>query len=179
MNHYVNRLKDMVELEGLSDHEVFLCNRVLDDRRFHICPGGVTRHHTEEGGLARHTFEVARGTCWALSSPRQRQLGLIAAIFHDFGKVYAYEKCPEDGTWVKQPFEKLIGHLVWSWAFFQEQACIRRMDQQDIEAIGHAMLAHHGRLEWRSPVEPQTPLAWALHSADMMSMQNAGGEGKK
>jgi 3'-5' exoribonuclease len=31
------------------------------------------------------------------------------------------------------------------------------------------MLAHHGRKEWGSPVEPATNEAWILHAADMMS----------
>jgi len=30
---------------------------------------------------------------------------------------------------------------------------------------------HHGRLEWQSPVEPQTPEARILHSADMLSAE--------
>jgi 3'-5' exoribonuclease len=35
--------------------------------------------------------------------------------------------------------------------------------------IGHMILSHHGRLEWNSPVEPQTVEAQILHFADYLN----------
>jgi 3'-5' exoribonuclease len=37
--------------------------------------------------------------------------------------------------------------------------------------IEHAILAHHGRQEWGSPVEPVTAEAYILHYADMLSVR--------
>jgi len=45
----------------------------------------------------------------------------------------------------------------------------KKMSPEDCEHIAHCILAHHGRLEWNTVKEPQTPEALALHLADMIS----------
>jgi 3'-5' exoribonuclease len=40
-------------------------------------------------------------------------------------------------------------------------------------SVGHCILAHHGRQEWGSPIEPQTVEAMIIHYADMLSAQHA------
>jgi 3'-5' exoribonuclease len=37
------------------------------------------------------------------------------------------------------------------------------------DTVAHAILAHHGRHEWGSPVAPATPEATVIHFADMLS----------
>src|SRR5207244_1862600 len=95
---------------------------------------------------------------------------LIAAIFHDYGKILDY-KFNEDGTISGTEFKKRVHHLPYSWEFFRATAGEIGLPVAAIDEISHAILAHHGRKEWQSPVEPCTPLAFALHSADMLSMQ--------
>lgn len=36
-----------------------------------------------------------------------------------------------------------------------------------LDALLHAILAHHGRKEWGAPVEPATLEAWLVHLADL------------
>jgi len=45
----------------------------------------------------------------------------------------------------------------------------KKMSPDDREHVAHCILAHHGRLEWNTVKEPQTPEALALHLADMIS----------
>jgi 3'-5' exoribonuclease len=90
---------------------------------------------------------------------------LVAALFHDYGKIHEYA-FTADGV-DKLPFQRRTGHVVWSWAAFLEMA--KNLTPEETEDIGHALLAHHGRREWGSPVEPQTRLAYIIHTADMMS----------
>lgn len=44
-----------------------------------------------------------------------------------------------------------------------------RLEAQTEKAVGHCILAHHGRKDWGSPIEPQTQEAYLLHAADTWS----------
>ena len=146
------------------------CRLVLDDERFRNGIASAAHHpspHQEPGGLVLHTLEVAKAAV-ELSGENSllASLAYVSSVFHDYGKIHEYEY--KDGQAIKLPFSKKIGHVVWSWKFFLDaaQADSRR---EDIEEIGHALLAHHGRREWGSPVEPNSWLAYILHTADMLS----------
>lgn len=142
------------------------------DARFALAPGGSSHHHTFEGGLAIHTLEVVETV---ISMTNANENAVAAAMMHDFAKVYEYDIVGD--KIIKLPFSRLVGHVVYSWYLFMRRAHWQ-LDQETIDEISHAMLAHHGRREWGSPVEPQTDIAFALHSADMLSMQ-AGKEAMK
>jgi hypothetical protein len=77
-------------------------------------------------------------------------------------------------------YAKLCGHVVGStyaflaWSddpntFIQSTGEYTYIPEPKRSAIVHCMLAHHGRKEWSSPVEPATNEAWILHAADMTS----------
>lgn len=167
----VERLKDLCRFY-LKPVQYEACIQVLNDPAFATAPGGSTHHHAFVGGLADHTLEVAEFAMKFASGFEQRELALIAAVFHDYGKTLEYTIV--DGKVESTPFRKHVGHVVWSWDFFNRVADFSNMKNEDIEAVGHALLAHHGRRDWGSPAEPLTPLAWALHSADMLSSRGYG-----
>lgn len=154
-----------------------ICEVVIADPRFQRSPGGSEHHHNFGGGLIVHTAEVVWGavqlTKW--SPIVNSQVLIAAAILHDRNKIFEYGlEYPENGhEWpgrvTKKPYRKLIGHVAGSWEYFMSQVHGKPISESLVEDISHVMLAHHGRLEWRSPVEPLTPEAFALHSADMLS----------
>lgn len=143
------------------------------DPRFQAGVGSAERHHAFEGGLMVHTAEV---TAIALNMATQfEQVSFdvlaTAAILHDFMKIHDYEMSPL-GTIIKTEYRKLVRHLAGSHAMFY--ASVVGLTEDDVPGsirmrIEHAMLAHHGRLEWQTAVEPVTPEAHILHYADMMS----------
>lgn len=146
------------------------CFRVLRDPRFQIAPASAGHHpgpHQAPGGLALHTLEVAEAAI-ALAGQDEElaQRALVAAVFHDYGKIHEYAFL--NGTVIKLPFERRVGHVVYGYTFFLDEVKGLLTDEEQQE-IGHALLAHHGRKEWGSPVEPQTRLAYILHTADMLS----------
>ena len=118
---------------------------------------------------------------------------LVSAFLHDYCKTleYTYElkmvypedayKTPEVSVLPSQrikpgsikgtEYRDRIGHVVGSTMVFQMNAMQAGLPLNFITAVMHIMLAHHGRKEWGSPVEPKTPEAWLLHSADMLSAQ--------
>ena len=67
------------------------------------------------------------------------------------------EKVYDIKNWLKgHPFLFILGNHDW-------------VNPDLMEEVSHVILAHHGRLEWGSPIEPQTPEALIVHQADMLS----------
>ena len=102
----------------------------------------------------------------------------IATIWHDYGKIFEYNKNAA-GVWESNQTQKEIGHITISHLRFQEHFQRMRLHPEhhknpllnhDVNnRIAHCILAHHGRKEWGSPVEPRTAEALLLHQADYMS----------
>lgn len=149
-----------------------LADVVLFSPAFLSAPGGASHHHAYKGGLLQHTSEVVVHVI-RLSGPAVDMASLVlAAIWHDYMKTREYE-IQEDGSIKKTQYHAQIGHVAGSYVEFTHHAHRENLRREQIEKIGHIMLAHHGRLEWRSPVEPQTPEAFILHTADMLSARGA------
>ena len=162
-----------------------LADEVLGCPHFRTWPASATpgRHHGREGGLLRHTREVAElalATLEVLGAEyAEKRLVFLAALFHDFAKTRTYVRA-EGGGWAKGPEDKAVGHVVGSAMMWDLLARESHFPDDERMRVLHLILAHHGRKEWGSPVEPADRLAWALHLADMASARWAdGGEGKK
>jgi 3'-5' exoribonuclease len=152
-----------------------MCRDIIIETRFKECPGSSKKHHTYKGGLYKHVTEVMN-FARAFVQVKDLEIMTVAAIFHDRNKIYEY-KLLDDGTIEKLPYRDLIGHVVGSYIYYLEQAKDydfngRTEEHPDFTyELSHILLSHHGRLEWRSPIEPKTKLAHLFHIADMCSMQ--------
>lgn len=152
---------------------VELADIVLEDQRFWKWPasGSPQGHHHYDGGLAVHTMEVVE-LCMAgakiLHVEDKRHL-FLAALYHDIGKVRDYEYNGLAGEWQNTDHRSRVRHVCRSALMWHDarNAVNEDYDQEDV--VLHAILAHHGCLEWGSPVTPQTEIAWILHCADHMS----------
>jgi 3'-5' exoribonuclease len=131
---------------------------VLEDPKFASGIASASHHpepHRRPGGLALHTLEVAKYALEAAGNDDVlRARVFIAAVFHDVAKALEYEETP-DGT-TKSTFARTVGHIVGGWYVWQRTAESLGVRVEDVDEIGHALLAHHGRREWGSPVTPQT-----------------------
>jgi 3'-5' exoribonuclease len=155
------------------------CNYVLDHPQFSTHCGFTAKHHPYAGGLVVHTCEVASyASHMAQMFPdADRDVVLTAAIFHDFMKLRDYGSHMPIAGFYKTAYRDLVRHVAGSHAEF-----MRLIHGCDVPAITvlkieHAILAHHGRKEWGSPIEPQTIEAYILHVADMLSTAYGPGRG--
>lgn len=156
------------------------CKVVIHNQKFAYSIGGTT-HHDYEGGLAIHTLEV---TSYAVKmagmffnknmAGYQSVLDVVttAGIFHDFMKIRDYA----NGT-KKTPYRFLVRHLAGSHAEFMKAIDGKKVPDEIVMRIEHAMLAHHGKYEYGSPIEPQLLEAYILHYADNFSKHF--GEGRQ
>lgn len=153
------------------------CKIVLYHKDFLSAFGSAGEHHAYPGGLAIHTYEVVEHALnIAQKTPDvDRDVLITAAVFHDFMKVREYVPAMGHlGTKLiqKTQYRRLVRHVAGSHAEFMKAVEHSKTITPDtIMKIEHAMLAHHGRMEWGSPVEPQLVEAYILHFADMLSSQ--------
>lgn len=142
-----------------------LCLAIGRSQSFFDAPASTGTHHKYTGGLVKHTFEVVE-LC-ATSGEADMNVLLTAAVWHDYAKVFEYRF---DGiVWTKTTYAKEIGHIVGSVLELKKMIAELGLKHINEDAVVHCMLAHHGRKEWGSPVEPNTKEAFFLHNADMIS----------
>ncbi len=153
------------------------------EARFRRAGAARGYHHARRGGLVEHTAGVMR-TAAALCTvyPQlNRDLLLAGALFHDCGKMWE-NPYPDKG--LTMPYTdagELLGHITLGievinklWGALmtperrEEWANLTPASEQVRLHLLHLIAAHHGELEYGSPVVPKTPEALALNMADNM-----------
>jgi len=143
-------------------------------QEFFEFPAAKRNHHAFAGGLAYHTITMLRlGKAIVKEYPELNASLLYAGIIlHDLGKVI--ELSGAMGTEYT-----LVGNLVGHLVLVDEEitkACVAlKIDEaaEDVVVLRHMVLAHHGLLEYGSPVRPRIMEAEILHQIDNLdaSMQ--------
>ena len=129
-------------------------------RRFCQAPGDVRSHHAFLGGLLEHTVSVAT-LCQhtTVQHPRlDADLLVTAALLHDVGKV---EEFTFEGRIGYSKEGRLLGHVLIGQRMVEEK--IRELgdfprDKQLM--LVHALISHHGELEWGRPNGRRAPKPW-------------------
>jgi 3'-5' exoribonuclease len=159
------------EMQVVEPRLYTVARACTDNIMFWQVPASGGKHHFYTGGLALHTAQVLDTMHGILEHAaidmHLKQLGFLAALWHDYGKIFDYEM--DNGEWVPTAHRKFIRHLPRSYAEFMQAGKAAGLRPPELDFVGHAILAHHGRKEWDSPVTPNNIVAWALHAADMVS----------
>ncbi len=149
--------------------------------RFRRAAAARTVHHARRGGLVEHVAQMLRSAeaIAGVYPTLNRDLLVTGVLFHDAGKLWE-NALPADGF--QMPFDErgeLLGHItigiellnaLWRKLLATPQA--RSWTQmapasEDVRLhLLHLIAAHHGELQFGSPVPPKTPEAWALHYID-------------
>lgn len=136
---------------------------------FFEAPAAKTNHHAFNGGLAYHTIsmlEIAKSIV-AYYPNINSSLLYSGLILHDLGKVIELS----GPTATEYTLEgQLIGHIV-----LVDQEIILACEDLEISnntesvlLLRHVILAHHGLLEYGSPVRPQVKEAEIIHYLDQI-----------
>lgn len=149
---------------------VTYCLDKVADKLAHY-PAAKTHHHAYFGGLAYHTvrmLEIGRFVCHQrpFLNPDLIYAGII---LHDIAKTA--EMTAELGVVSEYSVQgKLIGHIALAANWITEAAIKLNIDvdSEVVVVLSHIVLAHHGLLEWGSPVQPQIAEAIALHLIDSL-----------
>ncbi len=149
--------------------------------RFRRAAAARSNHHARRGGLVEHVAQMLRlaGAVASVDARLNRDLLLAGVLFHDCGKLWE-NGLPADGF--QMPFDErgeLLGHIsigielvnqLWRRLVGSETAAGWEKLEPASEDVRlhllHLIAAHHGELQFGSPVHPKTPEAWALHYVD-------------
>ena len=156
-----------------------LLRRIFGDKvffaRFKTSAGSQSYHHAHLGGLLEHTVSVAT-LCSHLAESYaavHRDLLVSAALLHDIGKVDELT-CETSIEYTDQG--RLLGHLVLGARRIADAAQRVGLEPYGpvLVRLEHAVLSHHGELEWGSPKKPSTLEALLLHHADNLDAKASG-----
>ena len=129
-------------------------------------PAAKQVHHAYKGGLMEHSHRVV---CMArrlleVFPDLDRGLVLAGAILHDIGKIKEISGFLSAQNTLEG---QLIGHITLGGEMVREAArSLSWEDSRVLVQLEHILLAHHGQLEFGSPVLPQTPEALLVHALD-------------
>ena len=129
-------------------------------------PAAKSIHHAYRGGLLEHVVSMAE---LALQVGRHYSeinldLLLVGVFFHDLGKTIELGKMPQNEY---TPAGRLVGHVALGRDLLRERCAeIEGFPEETRLHLEHLVLAHQGRLEFGSPVEPMTAEALVLHMID-------------
>jgi len=171
-------LRDIVA--GMADPRLkSLCEIFLSEHgeRFQRAAAARFNHHAHRGGLLRHTAQMMRAAAALCDVYRHLNRDLLVAgvLFHDSGKLW--EMCPPE-LGFEMPREirgELLGHIsigvelvnsLWRKLPLDEWKALAPASEDVRLHLLHLVAAHHGELEFGSPVEPKTPEAILLHFVD-------------
>lgn len=143
--------------------------------RFARCPGSQSYHHAHTSGLIEHTVAVA-GMCRTVAEQYPQadaDVLLCAALLHDIGKC---DELTFDTAIAYTDQGRLLGHVVLGVQHVQTAIARTRLKVEAgrLMRLEHAMLSHHGELEWGSPKRPSTLEALLLHHVDNLDAKAAG-----
>ncbi len=143
----------------------FFCDNAFI-KAFCFHSAAKTVHHGFVGGLLEHTLGVTR-LCdyYASHYPMlNRDLLIVAAIFHDIGKLKELSRFPENDY---TDDGQLLGHIIIGTEMISERIkTIPDFPAKLASELKHCILAHHGELEYGSPKKPALLEALALNFAD-------------
>jgi 3'-5' exoribonuclease len=155
-----------------------LVRRILLDETFLAkyanAPAARQMHHAYIGGVLEHTLSMAAiADMLASHYPYvNKSLLLSGVLLHDMGKTLEYDLASsfsftEDG--------RLVGHIVRAIIMIEQAAReLGDIPAADVQQLVHLVAAHHGNLEWGSPVEPKTLEALLLHQIDLLDSRIQG-----
>jgi 3'-5' exoribonuclease len=130
-------------------------------------PAGKLWHHAYIGGLSEHSANVAELALRVASGYDflNKDYLVFGGLFHDAGKIDSYTS---DAAVIDYTDEgRLVGHVCLTDDLICRRAqTIAAFPEKLLMKLRHIILAHHGELEYASPVLPQMPEAFVLYYCD-------------
>lgn len=149
--------------------------------RIQLAPAAHRVHHAIKGGLIKHTkemfdlFSSMYPVIKSMYSDFRGDICLIGILWHDLFKINDYSMPLESGDITCTENQFLLGHIYSGAHSLENKLRVyanqhqEDIPEKDILRCVHIILAHHGKLEWGSPVLPATKEAELLHHLDMIS----------
>ena len=135
--------------------------------RYITYPAAVKVHHEWGSGILHHSIFMAdvADAISKIYTQVDRDILVAGALLHDIGKTIEYENPVAP---VQTAEGKLTGHIAIGYHEFKSVVDKLGIESEVPMLLEHMILAHHGSLEFGSPVMPATREALLLSEIDMM-----------
>ena len=138
------------------------------EEAFRRSPAATGMHHAFVGGLLEHTWQMLRCGEALLKLPFMAEvlnadLCMFGLMFHDFGKIFEYKS---QGGFQRTLQGRLVPHIPMTGALILESGNKHGIPEVIRDHLMHVVLAHHGKVEWGSPVTMNIPEAGFVHYID-------------
>lgn len=135
-------------------------------------PGAVSVHHNYIGGTLIHSYNVAvlaKAMAETIEGANV-DLATVGAMLHDIGKLFTYEL---DGVSIDMTLDgQLYEHVFIGAECLGEIGNKIGASKAKQRLLRHVVLAHHGKLEFGSPVTPKCIEAYIVNYADLLDATN-------
>lgn len=155
-----------IQTTSLKDFvtEVFASEGVKE--KFLIVPASYNHHHTEHGGLLRHSVEVVEYIrVHAFDSTAARELAMVAGLLHDIGKIRTHDL---NGNMTALGLQ--VGH-----EYMTLEICAEALKKLDKAWASGANLLRHcwtcGTFNSRIGYQPNSSIVLIVKNADQLSVQ--------
>lgn len=163
INKYLGKIKEPV-WQKVVEH---LLTKYED--QFYCYPAAKFHHHAFKHGLVNHTLGMLKlaEQIGKLYQNLNSELLYAGIILHDLGKVLEL-------SGFEDTYYTLEGNLCGHIALIDEEVALAadklKIEQNDkkLVLLKHMVLAHHGKLEYGSPVVPRIAEAEILNHIDML-----------
>jgi len=165
----INDYKKKLNMLLLSMENVTLSNlvtKIFDDylEQWETAPGAINVHHAYLAGTFQHSIDtaiIAKAIATNIDECNV-DLCVAGALLHDVGKLFVYELNSSviNYTEYGHLLEHIIGGIVLLDRYRTEE------NSEIITLLQHIIAAHHGKLEFGSPVTPKFLEAWIISYAD-------------
>lgn len=136
-------------------------------KAFFDYPAAKRLHHAFSGGLSYHTVSILRLAKTVASNHPGINESLLygGVILHDIGKTIELSGAFSTEYTLKG---NLIGHIVLVDEEITKACEALKIDEdiEDVILLKHVVLAHHGKMEFGSPVVPHLLEAEVIHHLD-------------
>lgn len=171
-------------VESIRDPRLLkLCGLFLErfGERFRRTGAARKNHHARRGGLVEHVAQMMRcaAAVAGVYPNLNRDLMIAGVLFHDCGKLWENVYAESGFTMPYNLTAEMLGHIplglelvnkLWRELLDLPAASEWTLLEPASETVRlhllHLIAAHHGSLEFGSPVLPKTPEAIALHHVD-------------
>lgn len=157
-------------LDSFTDKDVELITKTVIHHfydKYISYPAAVRIHHEFASGLIHHSVTMAEDAdaLCKIYPQVDRDILVAGALMHDIGKIVEYENPLTPSVTLEG---KLAGHISIMYAEFKKIVDGLNIKSEVPLLLEHMILAHHGKLEFGSPVLPATREALLLSEIDMM-----------
>lgn len=135
----------------------------------------IGMHHVQAGGLIQHTAEVVFflralvDNHGALAVTPNLDLLLTGAILHDIGKLVTYRTNAETLQFEMTDAGRMLEHITVGIGMLENAGHVFKEHKEALLLLKHCVAAHHGKVEFGSPVVPVCMEAYLISVADGLS----------